>query len=584
MLKADIQTEDEVSNNPDFNEQSELTDFALILGGEWMATVQKSTFFNKLKNYGLYFTKTQFFEKDDVVTAFDHRSYYARRFYSPYVSVKPVISYDTISTDGLLVSFGKWPQNTVYGNLADAIFHYAVMNRVEWTNNKYPILQDGSFILLPSFIYKKREFVIVKALENTSSNRLSNCLTYESGNYIVIEVSPIIWYNDKKNKKLISKKLLFAGVPLSLKEKYDGNPDFMIDFLNKAFLPAIRQEITLLSGRPDEIKSGSIDELERIFNPQNNSYTSNLNEKNQEIDKILSEIYTLLKTYYGEEDIEAVVDSLIAKYNDNLSAIFKNKQNSFGLSLDNYKDENTLYLYLISDLEDIVKKLKQNNERYKEYFDILNFINICLDNIIENNNSHDITFKQELKDDICVIWGKILLFLDDRSLDDEFKELLTSEKNKILSYVKGHDIEIEYHNFNEFELFFRKQLVPYLLKLNKLVRDKDLVKEIQEFYANMQIGKYTESKNNYLNYLFKQITNLITEIEVNGNYADREKMKAIQSMNLNLEQDVFDILRDIDKIYKKLYLIILDINERIKLEEQYGNFVISVNKDKYKRL
>ena len=80
MLKADIQTEDEVCNNPDFNEQSELTDFALILGGEWMATFQKSIFFNKLKNYGLYFTKTQFFEKDDVVTAFDHRSYYARRF------------------------------------------------------------------------------------------------------------------------------------------------------------------------------------------------------------------------------------------------------------------------------------------------------------------------------------------------------------------------------------------------------------------------------------------------------------------------------------------------------------------------
>ncbi len=73
--------------------------------------------------------------------------------------------------------------------------------------------------------YNGRRYIRVTANSNYDGSefKLSNGETYKDGDYVWVEISPVVWLIDDKTKKLISKRGLLAGIRFDDKKEYDGN-------------------------------------------------------------------------------------------------------------------------------------------------------------------------------------------------------------------------------------------------------------------------------------------------------------------------------------------------------------------------
>ncbi len=71
--------------------------------------------------------------------------------------------------------------------------------------------------------YQGKRYIRVKANSDYDGIvfRLSNCETYKDGDYVWVEVTPVVWLIDDKTKTLISKRGLLSGIRFNDKE-YDG--------------------------------------------------------------------------------------------------------------------------------------------------------------------------------------------------------------------------------------------------------------------------------------------------------------------------------------------------------------------------
>lgn len=86
------------------------------------------------------------------------------------------------------------------------------------------------------YYYKGKKYVrgIVKPYFKDKELLLSNGETYKENDVVWIEVEPIKWFvfeNENKETCLLSRDILFSGVPFSAKEIYDG--DFKKTFIKK---------------------------------------------------------------------------------------------------------------------------------------------------------------------------------------------------------------------------------------------------------------------------------------------------------------------------------------------------------------
>ena len=97
--------------------------------------------------------------------------------------------------------------------------------------------------------YLDRRFIRVQARSDYSGNEfiLSNGEEYKDGDYVWVEVSPVVWLIDDKTKTLLSKRGLLSGIRFHDKEnKYNG--DFsttdMKEYLDKYMLRDLTQTST----------------------------------------------------------------------------------------------------------------------------------------------------------------------------------------------------------------------------------------------------------------------------------------------------------------------------------------------------
>ncbi len=553
MLKVDIPLLD------DFNKirSIELSDFAVCLGADL-----------DYLNNGYIWTKNLYdsYDYNSMVINFssDNHHIFHTRSDDNTVATWPVIYYDSISDDNSAIIFGKWPDKVVSDPSTIAKLLGEISYDAKWTKYKYPVYIDSKLVYLSSFMYKNKEYVTFDAHFTSYKRILSDKNFHKNNERVFIEVCPIEWYNYRKEKKLLAKKALIAGIPLSLKEKYDGNPDFMLNYLNRLFIKAIMQNEEMSLNPSD----ADLDD----------SKNTPMNEKSRNINSIVNEIEELSRTYYGDENINAKVNALIDKYNDDIVQALNKKEN--GLSLEYTKSEETLYLYLITELEDIKAMLKLNNEKYRAYKDMIELTNVCLD-ILNGENNHD-EYPNSFKEDIFAIKTVILPFLEDNNILEELKEIFVSEKENIISYIRGEKdhVPIDYTTFNDFILMLRKRLHPLLIELNKQVRNKDLVNEIVQGYNSIMLNNYENSKNSYLNNIFAEIQNLIDEIVSNGNEEDSKKLQIIKNKEIDFNRDIVDILKDIDETYKSLYSIVIDIEKRREKNKRVSDYTVTLSRTK----
>lgn len=105
-------------------------------------------------------------------------------------------------------------------------------------------------ITYDEYEYNGKKYIRVKAnsIFEIYSFELSNGSYYKNGDYVWVEVSPVIWLIDDKTKMLVSKRGLVSGISLQTKGKiYYG--DFatteMKEYLDKYMLRDLFQSVTL---------------------------------------------------------------------------------------------------------------------------------------------------------------------------------------------------------------------------------------------------------------------------------------------------------------------------------------------------
>ena len=144
-----------------------------------------------------------------------------------------------VTDDGLeFVTLGEYPQTVVVKNCQSELENLYKNNKLALTYNYYTIYNKNlKKCKLPEYIYEGKKYVRVNpnfSNERYSLATLSDGKDY-SGKYpIWIEVEPIKWFvfeNENKQTCLLSRDILFSGVPFSTKKIYDE--DFKNTFIKK---------------------------------------------------------------------------------------------------------------------------------------------------------------------------------------------------------------------------------------------------------------------------------------------------------------------------------------------------------------
>ena len=139
--------------------------------------------------------------------------------------------------DGLkIATLGEYPQAVVANKYQEKLENLYKKNELTLTGNYYTTYNINSGkIKLYEYIYKGKKYVRVNAnFLNLLYTRLSSGEYYHENFPIWIEVEPIKWFvfeNENKETCLLSRDILFSGVPFDTKEIYDG--DFKNTFIKK---------------------------------------------------------------------------------------------------------------------------------------------------------------------------------------------------------------------------------------------------------------------------------------------------------------------------------------------------------------
>ena len=154
-----------------------------------------------------------------------------------------LISDQYILGDGLkIIELGEYPQTAVVNKYQEKLENLYKKNELTLTGNYYTTYnKDLQKTKLYEYIYKGKKYVRVNAnFSNRLYTRLSSGEYYHENFPIWIEIEPIKWFvfeNENKEICLLSRDILFSGVPFDIKEIYDGNFEntFIKKFMDEHF-------------------------------------------------------------------------------------------------------------------------------------------------------------------------------------------------------------------------------------------------------------------------------------------------------------------------------------------------------------
>lgn len=240
-------------------EEARITDFSILLGG----FVTDSDFFetkssNQLEDRtGYYFTKT----KDSWcgVRSAGATSSNPKWRQGGCRPVIPFTSIDKIPTnngeinrsdEGILqVEFGYYPQMVATKEMQGILEREYSKGKLNLTGNRYTTdsskYNEYDIKFQPQehqeYEYNGKRFVRIKANSCYDGNRfvLSNGESYRDGDYVWVEVQPVKWLIDEKERIMLCDKIIFAGIPFKSTGEYTGEFEytdvkrFMDDYFSK---------------------------------------------------------------------------------------------------------------------------------------------------------------------------------------------------------------------------------------------------------------------------------------------------------------------------------------------------------------
>ena len=206
------------------------------------------------------------------------------------------------SKDGILeVEYGYYPQKAVSKILQNRLEQAYKDGNIKETGNKYTTDSrrsdeyDETFSKreLEEFEFEGHRYVRVEA--NLSDKRciLSNGENYNYGDIVWVEVSPVKWLVDEKEKIMLSDKILFAGIQFNNAGTYDGNFEetdikrFMDNYFSKEITAGIGYEIEEDTPEFKEDENSIVSCLEEIV--------SDLKKENENLEQELEQTKQELK-------------------------------------------------------------------------------------------------------------------------------------------------------------------------------------------------------------------------------------------------------------------------------------------------
>lgn len=389
-------------------------------------------------------------------------------------------------------------------------------------------------------------------------------------------VKPIKWYIDWENKCLIAPEPLLTGIALA--KDVDIPPyehTYLYEYLNETFLhDAILQHVN----------TRKIEETADI--------------EQDEITALINEISLYSGYYHGTDNVSVVVRNLIKKYNNDIISL----KNNTGLTL---VTEDTLRVGLISDLNRILDKLKRNMESSKEYNDILDFIDKCI-NALQGKETE---CNNELYNDIYRIHSEILSKLtsdhnNQTALRRKILTLLEEDKKDVKAYLEyintlsdGINLRLAppllgYKDLNGYETHFRIRLHPVLESMVSMSKNEEkrvkietyenMINELSKFSSNEQFigtalmlinnGNYihVDSNNRFIDTLLDSINKEVENIRRNRDDID---LKDVLTIELE-SYDILSISKALSKILISLYRINLDIEEERAKNARLNKYLI----------
>lgn len=159
---------------------------------------------------------------------------------------------DGIKKERGLVTYGTYPQHSLDFRIQLLLEEKYQKGELRLTGNKYTFDKTNLKEYFNPFnpitydeyeIYNNR-YIRYNVELTKGEIVLSNGISYKNGDYVWLEVTPIVWLIDFKTKKLISDRCLLSGIRFDnpAKEYYgDFQNTEMNEYLNKYMFPEIIQ-------------------------------------------------------------------------------------------------------------------------------------------------------------------------------------------------------------------------------------------------------------------------------------------------------------------------------------------------------
>ena len=546
-IEITLLSEEELRDLPKPLQMCEQTDLTVITG----ANIRKEyEDLRKVKPRStLQLTRTSYLDGDGVyyLSSFDHiiSGQLEERNYSirPVLKLSPELFYEITknshSDNGVrTVEFGNYLTDAASAKMQRKLNRLLKFNLLKKVEGYYR-LDHSSLEKRDIYEYEGNRYSQVTVDYNNSEERLilSNGKAYKRLSEVWIKEEPIEWIVDEKNSQLISVKALLSGIYFLVQRKY--NCQF--------------KETTMGRFMESHMK-GDILQFAEI--------------KGKEVETILGKIKENKKYYLGNDDINEKVKQIIDNHNSKIDSLPVEEDTSLKIG---FRDEEDLYRDLKLDLNNILDKLIEDSKISKPYFDMIDILSL------------------NKMDDISNLIKVIKKTIDENKLFENVKESLKEELdivisnsidrlNKYIEELKSNP-NIECKTLDELKNEFRSDLQPFLIRLNNASISRDLVKEIKESTIAIINNNYVECKNDRASYLITLIKEVCAVIRTRGNNSDLEKLEQIMDFDIDYSQDILTILKELNEIFKQVYKIELDINNRTNSKERKLKTRVNIDVD-----
>ena len=218
-----------------------ITDFSVLLGG-WVSDYHVDNDSSLEGRTCWYWTKSDDGDNDARVVD-DHGSGSCIHVYKRNGGARPALPFSSISNiptngesgkrarDGILeVEYGYYPQKAASKDMQERLERAYRSGSISKTRNSYTTDSRKYDAYGEKFLAKQHEeyeyngkrYVRVEANSDFGGNRftLSNGEQYRDGDNVWVEVSPVKWLVDEREKVMLTDKLIFSGVQFNHTRDY----------------------------------------------------------------------------------------------------------------------------------------------------------------------------------------------------------------------------------------------------------------------------------------------------------------------------------------------------------------------------